>query len=118
MNNFGAVRIEARFPTGELQSEHVEIHGLIEGTRRWWYASGQLFSEAEYHHGMIDGKIRQWSERGQLTLSAEVKNGEFEGQYESWWDNGSPKEKGAYSAGKKLPGYQWFRADGSLWRKL
>ena len=110
--------VRNKFPNGMPESEYTEVDGKVEGRRRRWYQTGQLFSETEFVNGVKNGRIQEWSEAGVLLLYACLKNGEFDGQYEGWWDDGKPKEQGEFKDGVRQPGYCWFHADGSLWRKL
>lgn len=117
MKDVKAKTLRQCYPSGRLKAEWTEKDGKLDGLRRFWFESGQLFAEAEYRDGVIDGYLREWTEEGRMTLLAKAKGGEFHGDYQSWWDDGVIKEEGVYVAGKRQPGYRWYRSNGEFWRK-
>ncbi|SDR15807.1 MORN repeat variant [Pseudoxanthomonas sp. CF385] len=106
------------FPTGEKESECETLSGVPHGIQRRFFKNGQIFFECFYLHGVLNGLLREWDESGQLKVSASTINGQYDGAYQSWWPDGQIKEQGVFRADQRVPGYTWFRSDGSVWRVL
>lgn len=76
--------------TGEVASLVTYLDGLEDGLIQTWYENGQLKSESIVHHGIVQSPAREWHENGQLSQETYFdKSGVCTGERQ-WDDKGTP----------------------------
>ena len=101
---------------GKKEYERTLKNGVAEGYERQFDENGNITVEFLYKNGKREGKAFQIINRGranEYTMTASFRNGQHDGEYLETFANGTIKEKGNYTEGKRQGVWEFFKRDGT-----
>ncbi|MDR2495847.1 MAG: hypothetical protein LBD21_01810 [Tannerellaceae bacterium] len=101
---------------GRKEYERSMSNGVAEGYERRFDPDGNITEERFYKNGKAEGKAFQVINRGQsdeYTMRASFVKGQYDGDYTETFAGGALKVRGAYTEGKRIGAWEYFKRDGS-----
>jgi antitoxin component YwqK of YwqJK toxin-antitoxin module len=81
--------VEARYPSGQLQSRAFVVNGMRSGLYETWWPSGIRRSAVHYRDDVFDGDYRTWMQNGAPYEHKHFVRGREQGTQQGWDERGT-----------------------------